>query len=338
MVVVICRIGAGRIVLTGVEDLLTRSRSAATVAQWAEVHRLAVAGREPVIARYVGARVARVWLRTSRFVDADALATATLTLGPDAGAFYHLGWAQFATGRARRALDSYERALHLYREADDRAGEAVTLTNIGSVYDGLGDWQQALTYYQQALPTLQEVGDRANEAATLTNIGAVYHALGDWQQALTYHQQALPTLQEADDRTSEAATLNNIGAVYHALGDRQQALTYYQRALFIRRDVGDRAGEATTLSNIGGIRFQEGDLVGAGAALVDAVQVLRSIGDRGSEALASFNMAYLLLRMERVDDAIQFQRRAVALAEETSHPDLDQMRAFLSDLEQEQKG
>ncbi|MFD1081807.1 tetratricopeptide repeat protein [Micromonospora andamanensis] len=334
----ICRIGVGRIVLTGVEDLLSRPRPAATVAQWAEVHRLAVAGREPMIARYVGARVARLWLRTSRFVDVDALATATLTLGPDAGAFYHLGWAQSATGRLRQALDSYERALRLYREADDRAGEAVTLTNIGRVYDGLGDRQRALTYYQQALPILQEVGDRANEAATLTNVGAVYHALGDWQQALTYHQQALPTLQEMGDRASEATTLNNIGAVYHAVGDWQQALTYYQRALPIRREVGDLAGEATTLSNIGGIRFQQGDLVGAKAALVDAVQVLRSIGDRWSEAMASFNMTHLLLRMERVDDAIQFLRRAVALAEETSHPDLDQMRAYLSDLEQEQKG
>jgi tetratricopeptide (TPR) repeat protein len=101
------------------------------VVQWVEVHRLAVAGREPVIAREVGDRVARVWLRRSRFADVAALATATLTLGPDAGAFYDLGWAQSSTEHPRQALDSYEQALRLYREAGDRGNEAATLTSIG---------------------------------------------------------------------------------------------------------------------------------------------------------------------------------------------------------------
>ena len=79
-----------------------RGGSTATLARWAEVHRLAVAGREPVIARDVGGRVGRVWLRTSRFADVAALARATLTLGPDAGALYDLGWALSSTGQPRQ--------------------------------------------------------------------------------------------------------------------------------------------------------------------------------------------------------------------------------------------
>jgi len=58
-----------------------------------------------------------VWLHRSRFADVAALANATLTLGPNAGAFYHLGRAQ----SPRPALGSYEEALHLYREAELRA-------------------------------------------------------------------------------------------------------------------------------------------------------------------------------------------------------------------------
>lgn len=51
-----------------------------------------------------------------------------------------------------------------------------------------------------------------------------------------------------------------------------------------------------------------------------------------------FNMAVLLVRMARVEDAAEFQHRAVALAEQTSHPALEQMRAFLIQLEQARKG
>jgi hypothetical protein len=51
-----------------------------SVVRWAEVHRLAVAGREAGIARDVGGRVGRVWLARSRFADVARLAELTLTL------------------------------------------------------------------------------------------------------------------------------------------------------------------------------------------------------------------------------------------------------------------
>jgi hypothetical protein len=49
-------------------------------------------------------------------------------------------------------------------------------------------------------------------------------------------------------------------------------------------------------------------------------------------------MAVLLSRMARVDDAVEFQRRAVSLAEQTQHPGLERMRAFLVQLEHMTKG
>jgi tetratricopeptide (TPR) repeat protein len=147
-----------------------------SLVHWVEVHRLAVAGREPVIARSVGRRVSTVWLRTSRFADVAALARATLTLGPDASALYDLGWALSSTGWPRQALACCEQALNLYPEVGDRGGEAVTLTNIGGVYEGWGDRQRALIYFQQALPIAREVGDRAGEATTRYNIAMIHRA------------------------------------------------------------------------------------------------------------------------------------------------------------------
>ncbi|MEU7756550.1 tetratricopeptide repeat protein, partial [Micromonospora sp. NPDC049171] len=164
--------------------------AATTVARHVEVHRLAVAGQQPVIARDVGDRVCRVWLRTSRFAAVEAMATATLTLGPDAGALYDRGWARLSTGRPWPALEDYQQALTMYQQAGNRTGEAATLSNIGHVYDGLGDRLQALDHYHQALPIQREVGNRAGEATTLNNIGHVYDGLGDRQQALDHYHQA----------------------------------------------------------------------------------------------------------------------------------------------------
>ncbi|MEV4767857.1 tetratricopeptide repeat protein, partial [Micromonospora humida] len=135
--------------------------AATTIARRVEVHRLAVAGRQPEIARDISDRVGRVWLSTSRFAAVEAMATATLTLGPDADALYQRGWARSSTGRPRPALEDYRQALTRYQQAGHRGNEAVTLNNIGHVYDRLGDRQRALDHYHQALPISREVGDRA---------------------------------------------------------------------------------------------------------------------------------------------------------------------------------
>ncbi|MDR7277756.1 tetratricopeptide repeat protein [Catenuloplanes atrovinosus] len=116
-----------------------------------EVHRLAVAGRQIPIAQDVGRGLGWVLLGWSRFAQVEAIATATLTLGPDANAFYQRGWAYSSTGRPQLALADYEQALALHRQTKDRVGEAAALSNIGEVYDGLGDRRQALAFYERAL-------------------------------------------------------------------------------------------------------------------------------------------------------------------------------------------
>ncbi len=51
------------------------------------------------------------------------------------------------------------RGLKWTRDNDERSDEATLLTNIGAVYDALGDKQQALDFYNQALP-LRRAGGR----------------------------------------------------------------------------------------------------------------------------------------------------------------------------------
>jgi len=119
----------------------------------------------------------------------------------------------------------------------DRAGEATTLNNIGSVYSDLGEKQQALDYYQQALPLRRAVGDRASEAVTLNNIGVVYLDLGEKQQALEYYRQALPLFQAVEDRAKEATILSNIAYAERSRGNLQQALTPMQASIEIVEDL-----------------------------------------------------------------------------------------------------
>ncbi|MEA5537424.1 CHAT domain-containing tetratricopeptide repeat protein, partial [Limnoraphis robusta Tam1] len=165
----------------------------------------------------------------------------------------------------------------LTRQVGDKAGEATTLNNIGSVYNALGDRQTALEFYNQSLPLWQQVGDKAGEAVTLNNIGLVYYALGDSQTALDFYNQSLPLTRQVGDKAGEATTLNNIGSVYNALGDRQTALEFYNQSLPLRRQVGDKAGEALALNNIAFLKRSQGNLTEALTDMELAINIIEEL-------------------------------------------------------------
>jgi tetratricopeptide (TPR) repeat protein len=73
----------------------------------------------------------------------------------------------------------------------DEAREAIALTNIGIVYDHLGQYTEALNYHRQALEIDRKIDDVAGEVEGLTNIGIIYDELGQYTEALNYHRQAL---------------------------------------------------------------------------------------------------------------------------------------------------
>src|SRR6185503_15992956 len=107
------------------------------------------------------------------------------------------------TGDSRRkAIERYSEALRLMREVGDRRGEAMTLTNMGAVYNALSEPQKALDHLNQALTVWHDVGDGHLEAITLSIKGTVYYyALADPQKALESYSLALPVMRAVGDQT-----------------------------------------------------------------------------------------------------------------------------------------
>ena len=175
-----------------------------------------------------------------------------------------------------QAIEYYQQVSAIHREVNNRQKEAITLNNLGRVYEKLGDdcrsswfcyrdftkglrkYNQAIEYYQQALAIHRKVNNRQKEAITLNNLGRVYEKLGDYcrelgddcrsswfcyrdftkelrkyNQAIEYYQQALAIYHKVNNRQKEAITLNNLGRVYEELGEYGLAINYFQEALHI---------------------------------------------------------------------------------------------------------
>ena len=140
--------------------------------------------------------------------------------------------------------------MRFWRELGNRQGEALTLNNIGRLYNDLGEHQTALDYYNQALPIWREVGNRSGEALAISDIGRAYADLGQPAKALDFQTLALPIFREVGSRRGEAMTLNNLGRDHSDMNEAQQAYDLDLQALSIWREVKDQRDEAQDLMTI----------------------------------------------------------------------------------------
>lgn len=213
----------------------------------------------------------------------------------------------------RKAIAKYTEALPLWRAANDRAREATTLYNIGSLHDDLGEKQKALELYEQAIKIQRAIGDRNGEANTINNTGLVFKDIGEKQKALEHFQQALGMFRALENKKDQASALNNIGAVYDDLGDRRKALDFYDQALPLWRAAGDRRSEAITLNNIGAIYGFLGEMRKALEYLELSLPLRRATGDRGGEANTLNSLGFISSELGEKQKALEYYQPALPL-------------------------
>jgi DNA-binding SARP family transcriptional activator/tetratricopeptide (TPR) repeat protein len=161
----------------------------------------------------------------------------------------HTGLACLAERRLRAAesLRHNLRARDLYRAAGDRAGQALTLNNIGYSHALLGDYQQALIHCEQALAASRDLAEHPWESATLDSLGHIHHQLGNYQQAATCYERSALVSQETGDCIQEAQALNGLGDVHNSAGNIPAAHRTWAHALRIFEDLHHPSSEQTRM-------------------------------------------------------------------------------------------
>ena len=149
-----------------------------------------------------------------------------------ANSFKTIGIANYMQTNYVESIESYEKALSIFRSLKDSVGVANILSNEGAVYFNKSDDARALELYLQALKISEKVGDTLRIGTSLSNIGAVYfNKPGTRDKALEYYLKALPFCEAAGDKDAIGTNTVNIGEIYLAKGDDKAALTYFLQSL-----------------------------------------------------------------------------------------------------------
>ena len=249
------------------------------------------------------------------------------------------GFEQVQANQLQAALQSFQKALFIYRNIKNRKGEGGTLLGLGLLYKNLQDYPKAIDYYQQSLAIAQEIKDseleaivqkqlsdvqiRSNpqkaQADRLLEQGVEQFQTSEFTAALQSWQQALQIYREIKYRKGESLSLQGIGLAYLNLGDYLKAMKYHQQSLKIAREIKYRQLEGQPLQGIGLAYYHLGDYLKAIEYHQQSLKIARKIKDRQLEGQSLGNIGLAYLDLGDYPKAIEYYQKGLKIAREIKY-------------------
>lgn len=117
-----------------------------------------------------------------------------------------------------QALQVWQQAVQC-QENKDLKSEAMMLYNVGVTLNGLEKFDQSIACMSQALSVFKEIEDRNGEALTLHYMGVLYSWKSEPQAELDYYLQAVNSFHALGDRRQEAHVRASIAMSYQGLNN-----------------------------------------------------------------------------------------------------------------------
>jgi DNA-binding SARP family transcriptional activator len=245
---------------------------------------------------------------------------AALALGHPAVAELRTSLAEVLT-----LLGDYEAALFHLESAGALAGseqEAAIEYRKGQLHARRGDWVRADRHLDAALAANAASDDPATRSRMLVDRSAIIWRSGDPDAAERLAREALELAETDEDRIGVARALDLLGILARRRGDLPGARAHLKRAIAIVEEAeahgapgpaADPGVRIAALNTLALVLAEEGETARAIELTRDALERCRRQGDRHRQAALENNLADLLQRTGRPDEAMDHLKQAVSL-------------------------
>lgn len=173
--------------------------------------------------------------------------------------------------------------------------------------------------YEALRPVLRAfwAGDGAEASRQAVALGERLEGDGRVAPARRCYAVALTLSLPLAEKGPQVLALRRIGRACLTLGELQEALSYYQRSAELARDAGDRHAHVIAATGVGNVRIWQGRWSDAEAAYREALALVEGAPDPAALVLERAqlynNLASITTRLQRLDEAEAWFRRALAL-------------------------
>jgi tetratricopeptide (TPR) repeat protein len=232
------------------------------------------------------------------------------------------GSANARLGRDAEATRWVDVALERAKEQGDRAVEARALNLRGAIALEAGRVQEAANHFMHALDAAKRQNDHATMGRCSNNLGIIADQQGEYGRAVSWYRLALAAYQQAGLDRGITETHHNLAMTYLAEGNYKQALAEADHAVREAHKMGDLALWALALSGRAEIRVLDGDEAFARREVEQALAQHRAIGDVVGEAQDLRILAMALAAGGETEDADKMLRDVLGEAEKLGRPHL----------------
>lgn len=127
-----------------------------------------------------------------------------------------------------------EASLNLFKELNDRNGEAESLNLYGIVYSLMGKHELAITNFEISLDIMKELNNQVGIAKAMNSIGDSLIRLKKYKRALKLFEETIKI--EHDNQIYKGIVLYNISEVYYHLDQLDKAENY----LITCKEIGEK--------------------------------------------------------------------------------------------------
>jgi tetratricopeptide (TPR) repeat protein len=228
-------------------------------------------------------------------------------------------------GAAEAALSSIDEAYRRFQRLADQgntsaAGMAsASLTEKGDCLCHLGRLEEAASAYEAGIQ-IDEKSNRLRDVAVgKFQLGRVRNLQKHYDEALNAYNEALKIFEDLGEPASVAVIWHQIGMAHEESNRFEAAEQAYRQSLAIEVQQNNPAGEASSLGQLGNLYNNMGRLEEAVIFYRQAGDKYVEIKDMASEGLARNNLAMMLIKLKRYDEARQDVLRAIECKKPYGH-------------------
>ena len=212
-------------------------------------------------------------------------------------------------------LDQAEQTvLEAERQCPEGALRAEVYGSRGVIYIKKGKFDDAERVLQASLVTARLYGNQVLQTNALMNLGVVALQEEHYGDALVRFGDASALARATGAKLALEKSVGNLGFVYYKTGDFQRSLFNFNDAEKQAAGLGSTIDQVRSLNNAGLSEYRLGDLNAARSFYERSLSLAQSIQNQEEILDAHVNLGFLLLRLNKLDEAEVHVREANSIA------------------------
>lgn len=207
----------------------------------------------------------------------------------EANAYYSMGVLYDSNREYLKAVECYEAFKDVLVATEDKFAQALAHNSIGVSYmnlGGPGSIEAAIEHHKRH----RDLADIPGKFIAFTNLGLLYNRIGDFKAAAVHHQHALRCAIRMSSVAGQSVAIGNLGLAGLANNDLASARVCLERHLELTRQLGDVEGESAALQKLGEIANKQGQYQDAADNFSDAWKTANQTGDAQMANVSKVNL------------------------------------------------